>query len=340
MNRTGEEYRVKMGSFDASIGHETYLTVLTVRFYVTLSLFVVGLIGNCIILNVMNDSNFSTKSRRILCSSLAVTDILLLLFYLLMSLLEMMFWKPIYSIYQVLCKIYLPTFYFVVHINSWILVFLTFERLIAVFRPFNVHDIFSALRVKGAIIILVAISLTWNGEQVYRYDLIKEGNNSVCMSVNDYNLTDFMYFKDFMSEMLVCVVPILIIVPSNIALMVKMYKNRKQRQQLGLNTARVQNNSVKFNVMIISVTSAFVIFGLPTTLYAFITNYDLSGVIDEILLTIGFCNPMVNCYLYCLSGDLFKKQVLNDIKKILDRFTRKKDNENKNSVRSVSRRVQ
>ncbi len=317
MNET-EEFRVKIHSFDAALAHNNYLMISRIILYVTVVLFVIGTIGNCIVLKVMNDDSFSTRPRRILCSSLAVTDLLLLVLNLIIPILEMLHSKAVSSINQILCKLYSPMLYFVSHINAWILIFLTFERLVAVFLPFNIHDIFSAAKVKGTIIIFTVLSLIWNAEQVYRFELIKMGNYSVCISINDYEMTNIMYYKDITSELLVSVVPLLIIIPSNIALIIKMYKKRKQRQQLGVSTARGPNNSLKFNAMIISVTTAFVIFYLPYTLYIFITNYDLSGVIDEILLTLASCNPAVNCYLYFLSADLFKQKVINDMKKIFN----------------------
>ncbi len=319
MNET-EEFRVKMHSFDAALGNNNYLMVLKIKFYVTTVLFLIGTIGNFIILKVMNDENFSTRPRRILCSFLAITDLLLLVLFLIISII-VLYSEAVYNIHQILCKLYNPIIYFVCHINAWMLIFLTFERLVAVFLPFNIHDIFSAARVKGTIIIFTIISLIWNAEPAYRYELIKMGNHSVCISVNDYDLTNIMYYKDLTSEFLVSVVPILIIIPSNIALMIKMYKNRKRRQQLGVNIGRGPNNSLKFNAMIISVTTAFVIFYLPYTLYMFITNYDLSGISDEILLMINTCNPAVNCYLYFLSADLFKQKVINDMKKMFNRCT-------------------
>ncbi len=312
MNSTEGEFHVKMHSFDVALGYDKYSTVLKVRFYIAIVFFIIGAIGNAIILKVMSNPKFSTKPRRILCFSLAVTDMMILIIALLTSTLEMLYRMAFYHMNIIFCKLYYPVLYAVAHVNAWILVLLTFERLIAVFRPFNIHDIFSGARVKCIVITFVIISLIWNSEQVYRLDLIKESNYSFCISVNDYTLTDLMYLKDFITELLVTVIPMLIITPSNIALMVKMYKNRKQRQQMGVSTGRGQHNSVKFNGMIILVTTSFVVLYLPYTLYMFITNFDMSGVGDEIVTIIAMCNPVLNCYLYFLAGDSFKKQHIKD----------------------------
>ncbi len=318
MNNTEEEYRIKMHSFDAALGYDKYLNVLKVKFYIAIVYLIVGGGGNAAIFKVMSDPKFSTKARRILCFSLAITDVMMIIVNFLISTLEMLYGTAVYNIHRILCKVHNPVVYIICHINAWILILLTFERLIAVFRPFNIHDIFSAARVKGIVTTLVVISIIWNGELAYRFDLINEGNSSYCISLHDFNLTKAMFFKDFVGEIFVSVIPILIMVPSNIALIIKMYQNKKQRQQLGVNTSRGQNDSVKFNTMVISVTSAFVILYLPFTLYMFITNYDWSGITDEILFTVAACNHVLNGYLYFLAGDLFKKQVVNDMKRMFE----------------------
>ncbi len=276
----------KIHSLDESFpGYIQPLVVYRVRFYVTVFLVIAGLIGNIIILKVMTNSKFLiTKPQRILCSSLAVSDITVLFTNLITATIDEIYGGTAYDRNRLLCKLGYPIIYLVLHVNSWLLVYMTFERVMAVIKPLQVHDIFSAQRVKCVIISSVMISILWNAELGYRYDLIRENNSSICVSVNDYNLTNFDFIKYVMSELFVSVLPILIIIPANTALMIKMYIRRKKRQELGINTNMRQNESIKFNVMIISVTTTFVVLYLPYTLYMFITNFDMTGIADDILV--------------------------------------------------------
>ena len=216
-----------------------------------------------------------------------------------------------------LCKFTFAVGYFCVHLDAALLTFLTYERVIAVFLPFNISQIVTKLRVKIAITIIIIFYLLLDSVFCLTFDVyeleIENSTIKVCDLIITYGLPEEVFEVWYLiTEMLSMIIPWVLIFVGNIAIMVKLYREKVKRQELGLRNRSGQGDDTgRATLMIIVVTMSYVILSFPLSIYFLIYGLDANTLYDpvwNICYLISLLNPGINCYLWVLSGSQFRKQ--------------------------------
>ena len=116
--------------------------------------------------------------------------------------------------------------------------------------------------------------------------------------------------KTTIGDLLVCIIPLCIVIPTNVAIVVRLVNHRKFRQQFG--TGSKSDETSKITIMLLSVTVTYVILMAPMTIIMIIYNNskpdNYYGMII-IMSNFPYLNMSANFYLYFLSGKMFRDKV-------------------------------
>ncbi len=146
------------------------------------------------------------------------------------------------------------------------------------------------------------------------YDLeIANSTIKMCDMINTYDLPEEVFKIWFLiTEMLSMLIPWVLIFVGNIAIMIKLYREKIKRQELGLNNTPGQSDDTgRATLMITVVTMSYLILSLPLSVYFLIHSIDSNTLYDpvwNICYLITLLNPGINCYLWVLSGSQFRNQ--------------------------------
>ncbi len=282
-----------------------------------------GVIGNIIVIFILSKPAFRAIPHSIICFMLGIVDLYYLIFLMSSNLLETNL--NLNENDKVFCKLELFLIYLGIHLDAALIVFLTYERLFGIFWPLRSRQIVTKTKIKLILSLIIIFFVLWNGESIFRYHLVEHRNNDTslnftsCETVrkNFYGLPANVFdIKDTMTLIFASFLPMLLIIPVNLAIMIKLCIIKRFRSQLGVNSNE-ENGTSKMNGMIFTVTSAFVAFQSPLTIFLLtMTSNNYSGLTFNILYLIQTLNPTSNAYLYFLSGKLFREQLLKSVQEI------------------------
>ncbi len=236
-------------------------TLYEIMPFVTIFICILGLPGNILIIKIMKVPPFNEMAHSIICTTLAIADLYYLIYLLASSILEMI--MGVETMLVTFCKIWMPCVYLGFHLDAWFVVFLTYERVIAVAWPLKAGQIMTKRRVIIISIAIVIFFVLWDSVFIFRNGIVemKYGNISFefCDNINDFGMPGNVY--DDLSDLLGTLIPLVFIIMGNICIVYKLYRQRQVRAQLGQGGG---NELMKMNIMIISVTMTFVILLAPS----------------------------------------------------------------------------
>ncbi len=259
----------------------------------------------------------------IICFTLGIVDLCYLIFLMSSNLLETNL--NLNENDKVFCKLEVVLTFLGLHLDAALIVFLTYERLFAIFWPLRSRQIVTKTKIKLILSLITIFFVLWNGEAIFRYHLVEFRNNDTFLNYtscervrkNYYGLpADVFDIMDTLTLIFGSFLPMLLIIPVNLAIMIKLCIVKRFRSQLGV-SSNEENETNKMNGMIFTVTSAFVAFQSPLTIFLLTsTTNNCSGLTFNILYLIQTLNPISNAYLYFLSGKLFREQLLKSVQEI------------------------
>ncbi len=293
---------------------EKSTVIVPVTQYTVLCICIIGIPANLIVVKIMTAPPFNKTPHSIICAALGLIDFSYLSYLISNVIIEIVLGG--YQAILELCKFRYAGFLFGFHLDAWFLVFLTYERLIGIVWPLKAGDIITKQKTKIIIAFLVSFFFVWDGFYVLRYDTftLKMGNVSFhnCDKVNDFGIPrDVLNIIDHMTDLLAVFIPMIFIVMGNMIIIFTLYKQKAIRTQFGHNS---ENDMTKANLMIFTVTSAFVCLMTPGAVY---TMFIYKGVgtdslEDPIWITFYFLsvlNPAINCCIYFLTGKPFREKL-------------------------------
>ena len=115
--------------------------------------------------------------------------------------------------------------------------------------------------------------------------------------------------KTTISTMFIGVIPLCLVIPTNIAIIVKLVIQSRVRHTLGATTT---DEVTKITVMLLSITVSYIILSLPMTVVVFRTNAGQTQYGQLLLVAFSnlpYLNMSLNFYLYFLSGQMFRQEV-------------------------------
>ena len=146
-----------------------------------------GLPGNILCLLTLRLPTSSKTARGPLCFTLALVDAThLVLQYLRLS---YTYYKSddIRHASEVTCKLTDFQYVFLIHTDAWLIVVMSIDRLVAVFKPYTVKTLITPRRMKCFLMGLGLFFFVFDAELIFRYvplsSNIQQNGNSLCLVV-------------------------------------------------------------------------------------------------------------------------------------------------------------
>ncbi|ELU00477.1 hypothetical protein CAPTEDRAFT_91699 [Capitella teleta] len=289
--------------------------------YVAIFIIVVGTFGNIVSLVVLRGRAFKGTNPAFLLSALAVADLGVLHTGLLRIIVKNWTGYDFRLSSTVTCKIHYFLTYAFPHLSSWTVVLVTLERLVSLWRPFEVKVICSHQRVLLFWILISAFIIALNVHLLVTY--------SIVVTYYHYNDTDVAEMQEcvytkraanfyvniwpWVDSLVLSFIPIAIIIPSNLLIVSRVWISRRLRSS-GLG-AGPPAPVASVTGMLLVISTVFVLTTTPLVLYyAFYTKF-LDNTMESLVNTVlarcvcnilFYANSAVNFILYCLSGSQFR----------------------------------
>ena len=287
--------------------------------YVPPIIFGLGIIGN-----ILSFIVFSTKSMRTsICSIffrvLAVFDTAALIVgTCLGSWVIETFGFDVTNVSNFTCKVFSFLIYFVTHVSSWVLVFVSIERCIGILKPLQHKLICTKKRAYWAMgimfFIIAAIDM-----YVPIIKGIEESRGNVCY-VHPKHQAFYSLFWSWADFVIYSGGPFLIIFLCNVVIITRLLVAAYKRKH-SLSGSASGPKLTSMTAMLITASFSFFILTSPITIYLFLVdlaNQDMMTlkfilkmiVFHRFAMLASFLNHAINFFLYCFSGPVFRKNLL------------------------------
>lgn len=264
---------------------------------ISLTLVIVGLIGNVLSIVVFTRPNNRMSSSETYFTALAISDILNIL-----NSPSYIFFIHVYKFdYRarvlLLCKICGWLADASVTTSSWLLVAVTMERVIRV------------------VVVIWCIIYSLNSHHIYGSGKVYDSNNiSYCGFIETPEYNNFaVNFYPWIDLTIVFAVPFCFIFFGNIVVIINLTKTRKKRNSITTSKKRTVT-SVQITLVMVNIT--FILLMSPLTIFFYLLNSYYLKLSDPVIYRIIFplnvmsnANASVNFFLYILSGAKFRADV-------------------------------
>ena len=279
-------------------------------------LFSLGIVGNFLTILILLKKKNRGTSTAVLLTVLAFSDLVIILTGLFSQWMEAMWNWDIRTVNNVFCKIHVFLTYFSVHLSSWLLCLITFERILCVFIPHKVKLVFGRKQSLLSIAVLAIILVLINGHLVVGMELWQSTGLSNCnVPVSAVSYMDFFgRIWPWIDLSISFVAPFVLIITGNIAIVVQLHRVRRQRKLMGAPRQKLQT----LTMFLFLLSLVFIVSMSPVMVYnavisnTYITNVDLllnhPHTISILTVVMGF-NPTMNFILYVLTGSKFRAEV-------------------------------
>ncbi len=299
--------------YDYNDYEDDSIDVFGVTQYVLMPMCILGILGNAGTLRVMSVPPFTNMPHCVLCRALAAVDLFKLTEHFVFAIMYSGWGLVLPMTSRVACKIDVFLIMILTHLDAWCITSLAGERVIAVYAPLKMKSLTTKGRVRVLVSGLVVFFMLWNAEILYRYNLVWVEDLEFwdCIPRADFGLIGFSGTKERISELLATLIPICIMVPCNAAILVRLYKQHKKRQQLATNNAS-DKEMMRMTIMICSITFAFIALLAPFSIYILIWGHGNESKNDAwfaVFYGLDTLNTSLNFYAYFMAGKVFREKV-------------------------------
>ncbi len=293
------------------IGNE-FLDEIVVYSAMIISVF--GMSGNLLCLLIMLRPPVKEMAHSLMCAALALVDLIFMVFHFTVSLASIITGKHIVNLLWLnrpLCK-FVIFFQFCLHLDANIIVGLSIQRVICVFKPLQAAKIITKSRIKLYLAVISIFFFLFNGESAIRYDWYEISSGYViCEPMYFYGLPkQFWVMKDLISTLFMSFIPLIIISVCNIALLIKLALRKQMQSQLGVNTN--ESEYARTNRTVIMIMSAFIVLVSPAPIYNItVSQNNINDPILRVLAIGTILNPSINFLLYFLASSMYRKALRN-----------------------------
>ena len=273
-----------------------------------------GTIGNILTLCVLLRTTFSKKSFAVFLRALAVADTLCM--WLDTRTMDLFYFDGfartvISTGMEWQCRFHVFGWAPVCVISSWMLVLVTIERAIIVYRP---HQASVHCTYPKAVAAVVFVWLLWTCVGAI-YSLTATFKDICYDSLIKFSVAIVLYIF----------LPYIIIVTCNIMIIVRLHKARKARVEITPSGSRLKTYSTNISVMLVTNSFMFVGLTLPRVIFLMLNlKWPIPLAVLQVCEFMRRSNHAVNFLLYCVSGTLFRREAKLMFREIFGRFTCRK----------------
>jgi len=235
---------------------------------------------------------------------------------------------------DICCKIYTYLYYSVCTLSVWILVVVTIERGLAVYKPMY-SKIMCTKRNSRLLLsaIFFCILLAFMPVPLYFYARrsVRFGQNDGDVDVYGYCASPHLIFI-YMDTTIRIIVPFIILLFCNITIIRVLFKANKKRKRLSaINSDQQADNEQKelqfLSIILLTASFAHICLTLPIMFQLGIHSFEVYKYWGALFLCLLYLNQSVNFLLYCISGKRVRRELLEMLSelgwKIKRNFTQK-----------------
>ncbi len=190
------------------------------------------------------------------------------------------------------------------HLDSWLIVYLSIERFLALFRPHGSKIIFGRVKTVLYVLTVTLISTALNSFFAINHVSVVKLKDSRGMCNFDPGILNQIRY------LLRGQIPLLLVIPCNIVIIGKvMAQYKKMRNAVAVTRQQIQKNkSIKASVLTLSITLSYIAFLLPVNVFS-ICCIEKRSDLPFWIKIFPMINSSVNFYMYTLTSGEYRKRV-------------------------------
>ena len=282
-----------------------------------------GTAGNCLSILVLTRQKIRKSTTAIYLVVLAISDLFVLYTGLLRRWISVVFDLDIRHLHPVVCKIHAWLVYSSLDYSAWILIAVTFERVVLVWFP---HSAKRRCSRRSAFVVLLAIAaflLLFNVHFLFSTGHVYETIDNVT-TMEKCHFIDHSYFYFFhniwpwLDLSAFCIIPFSCLLAGNLLIV---FKFLRKRQKIGPSLRIKRTDQKRFSSMtrmLFTINTAFLICTMPVSI--FLVGYKdwerggdhakaISSLFWSLCNILMYVNNTFNFLFYCMSGRKFRDEV-------------------------------
>jgi len=284
--------------------------------YPAMLFLIAGTIGNTLSFLVFSRKNMKSSVTSVFFRILAITDTLVLWSSVPVFFIAGAFHIDITASSSSACKFFTPFLIVCCYTSCWILVLICVDRFIGIYFPHKYRQRFTRTTAAISIAALCVIFTVSVGAYLMTiFDIQEDG----ACGVSADNLYFFINVWPYLDLVFLNLIPTLILVALNIAIIVKITRAASHRKISTCSAQKAPNRDTTSSAtaILISVSTVYVLCTIPTsTKFLIIQAFedDAHGKAQATLytracLTLYLFNHAVNFFLYCAHGTVFQREL-------------------------------
>ena len=127
-----------------------------------------GLPGNILCILTLSQKSLSNKARSSVCVTLSLVDSLFLIIQYMRVMSNYVYRTDVVNLSLITCKLGAFFYSFLSNMDGFMIVLMSIERLLAIYKPYSVKTLLTPLRMKCIITFITMLFLIWDGETMIR----------------------------------------------------------------------------------------------------------------------------------------------------------------------------
>ncbi|ESO85288.1 hypothetical protein LOTGIDRAFT_130696 [Lottia gigantea] len=296
--------------------------------YFTPVILMIGLTGNLLSLRVFLSKNMRKLSASTYLAALSTSDILALIFYVLVDWLKrgLPALNPDLQVTfletNVTCQAFLYLSYLSRFLSAWFIVSFTAERYIGVCLPLQRKNICGKRFSQKIICTLVVCSACIMMYKPFLSGVYQINHTKVKMCTRDPELSFPVFILDSIYAVLITFIPFIIITVLNTLIMRKLFLRNKKHRSIKIITEE-SIIKLEFTIILLVISFVFIALNLPffcvwcrqfllsvsATMNEHARDFDNMHGLLLITRVIFYLNYCVNFFLYSVTGAYFRKEL-------------------------------
>ncbi|XP_041361710.1 probable G-protein coupled receptor 139 [Gigantopelta aegis] len=285
-----------------------------------------GTVGSVLSLVVLTQKSMKRSPMTSYLTTLAVIDIMVLYTGLLRHWLKYFFDIEIRSLNIFFCKVHPWLVYLTLDMSAWLLVCMTLERVVSVWKPHRVKTICTSTASHISIVVVVVFLLGINSHFVYGkelIDVVKDNVTSKKCTQTDEHYRHFLYdIFPWIDLCIYCLIPFSIQIVGNCLIIGKIVLNARRMSAVMKNQNEKENRKRQVSsmtVMLLTLNAVFLLCTSPVSVYIIyigywkLQNINYQSRSTDLMWVLSIClmyfNNSFNFLFYCLSGKRFRSEL-------------------------------
>ena len=282
-----------------------------------------GTVGNCLSILVLTRQKIRKSTTAAYLVVLAISDLFVLYTGLLRRWISAVFDLDIRHLHPAVCKIHMWLVYSSLDYSAWILIAVTFERVVLVWFPHSAKRRCSRRSAFGVLLAIAVFLLVFNAHLLFGNGNFNETKNNVTTmkkcSFIDPGYSNFFYnIWPWMDLSVFCIIPFFSLLVGNLLIVFKFVRGR---QKIGPSSRIERTNQKRFSSMtrmLFTLNTVFLICTVPVSIY--LIGYNdwekggdhakaISSLFWSLCNLLMYVNNTFNFLFYCMSGRKFRDEV-------------------------------